>query len=211
MESNVCPICQHRFARPYNLKKHLETVHSVEKPNQKRYECPICHKNFTTNAYIKKHCQIVHCKNQDIISHVPSASVPLASTPVSASASASASVPLTSTSASVPDASTPVLPQTVEKIVEYLKERDEVLKERDEAIKERDEAIQKDILSLKQEIQQIKPSNNVLQVVCIGSNDNYLRMLTESMGDIAPAIEYIKQCALLEVKGDSHSWRKFIK
>ena len=28
-------------------------------------------------------------------------------------------------------------------------------------------------------------------------------MLTESMGDVAPAIEYIKQCALLEVKGDS--------
>ena len=56
---------------------------------------------------------------------------------------------------------------------------------------------------LKQEIQQIKPSNNVLQVVCIGSNDNYLQMLTEKMGDIVPAIEYIKQCALSDLKGDS--------
>ena len=56
---------------------------------------------------------------------------------------------------------------------------------------------------LKKEFQQIKPPNNVLQVVCIGGNDNYLQMLTESLGDVAPAIEYIKQCVLSDVNGDS--------
>jgi uncharacterized C2H2 Zn-finger protein len=47
-----------------------------------------------------------------------------------------------------------------------------------------------------------KPVNQVLQVICVTNNDNYLDMLTERMGDLGEAIEYIKDCALADVTGD---------
>ena len=57
-----------------------------------------------------------------------------------------------------------------------------------------------------QEIQQLKQQphiiNNVLQVVCITQNDNYLDMLTEELGDFNKALEYIKSCALGHINGD---------
>ena len=178
--SYCCPICQHQFTRAYDLKRHTVTIHEEGKPNLKIYECPICHKTFKTSYYAKKHCQPAREK--------PTTSVPVPET----------------------------IPST-EKIVEYLKERDDQLVERitksldarvTESLNTRDETLKKEVMTevkteVKKELEQIKPSNNVLQVVCIGSNDNYLQMLTESMGDVAPAIEYIKQCVLSDVNGDS--------
>lgn len=43
--------------------------------------------------------------------------------------------------------------------------------------------------------------NNILQVVCVGPNDNYLDMLTDQCG-FAQALEYIKGCALSDINGD---------
>lgn len=43
--------------------------------------------------------------------------------------------------------------------------------------------------------------NNVLQVLCVSSNDNYLDMLTEQVG-FDKALGFIKDCALSEVSGD---------
>jgi hypothetical protein len=49
-----------------------------------------------------------------------------------------------------------------------------------------------------------KPSinNQILQVVCIGNNDNYLDMLTERFSNFDRALEYIKDCALSSLTGD---------
>lgn len=54
------------------------------------------------------------------------------------------------------------------------------------------------------EMQENKPQihNNVLNVICVTGNDNYLDMLTERMGDFGEAIEYIKDCALSDISGD---------
>jgi hypothetical protein len=47
------------------------------------------------------------------------------------------------------------------------------------------------------------PTNtNVLQIVCVTPTDNYLDLLTASMGDFNQAIEYIKECALSDLSGD---------
>jgi len=46
------------------------------------------------------------------------------------------------------------------------------------------------------------PVNQVLQVICITNDDNYLEMLTHRMGNFDQAIEYIKDCALSNVSGD---------
>jgi hypothetical protein len=81
--------------------------------------------------------------------------------------------------------------ETVEtnKQIEALEKRIETLKEQ----------TTKEIADLKQ-----KPNNvgQVLQVICISSQDNYLDMLTSRLGDIDQAIEYIKDCALSNVTGD---------
>lgn len=60
-----------------------------------------------------------------------------------------------------------------------------------------------------QQIEQLKENpptinqiNNVLQVVCVTQNDNYLDILTEQLGDFNKALEYIKNCALANINGD---------
>ena len=47
-----------------------------------------------------------------------------------------------------------------------------------------------------------KVINNNLQIVCVGSTDNYLDMLTEQWGSFDRALEYIKDCALSRLTGD---------
>jgi hypothetical protein len=44
--------------------------------------------------------------------------------------------------------------------------------------------------------------NQVLQVMCIGQNDNYLDMLTQKWDNFDRAITYIKDCALSDLVGD---------
>ena len=45
-------------------------------------------------------------------------------------------------------------------------------------------------------------NNQILQVICIGQNDNYLDMLTEHWGSFDRALDYIKECALSNLIGD---------
>ena len=61
------------------------------------------------------------------------------------------------------------------------------------------EKIAQDVAELKE-----KPNvtNNNLQVICVGSQDNYLDMLTERLGNFTKALECIKDCALSNLTGD---------
>jgi hypothetical protein len=54
------------------------------------------------------------------------------------------------------------------------------------------------------EIQENKPiiSQNILNVICVKNNDNYLDVLTERTGNFEQAIDYIKDCALSDLTGD---------
>ncbi len=61
---------------------------------------------------------------------------------------------------------------------------------------------QHQINELKQQNTIIEQHNqNILQVVCVGSNDNYLDMLTEELG-FDKALGFIKNCALSQLSGD---------
>ena len=44
--------------------------------------------------------------------------------------------------------------------------------------------------------------NNILQVLCVGKDDNYLDMLTEKWGDYDRALKFVQNCALTDVRGD---------
>ena len=45
-------------------------------------------------------------------------------------------------------------------------------------------------------------NNQILQVICIGNDDNYLDMLTQQWNNFDQALEYIKGCALSQLSGD---------
>ena len=190
--SHICPTCQYQFTRSYDLRRHIEAIHNRVKAPAKIHECTLCHKIFSSKSNLNRHRRAFH--NDPSQTSTFSTTLP--------------NVPNVPNTPDVPNApNAPDVPNApvAEKIAEYVIERiNQSLIDRNEAFKkEVDARVDARVTDLKQEIQQIKPSNNVLQVVCIGSNDNYLQMLTEKMGDIVPAIEYIKQCALSDINGDS--------
>jgi hypothetical protein len=47
-----------------------------------------------------------------------------------------------------------------------------------------------------------KHKHNHLQIVCVTSDDNYLDMLTDSLGDFGKALQYVKSCGLADINGD---------
>ena len=61
------------------------------------------------------------------------------------------------------------------------------------------ETLERELAELKE---QPRVNNQILQVVCIGNNDNYLDILTKQWGDFNKALEYIKDCALSSLVGD---------
>jgi len=70
------------------------------------------------------------------------------------------------------------------------------------------ENVRKEFITLKNEFEKFKNdrkivnNQNILQVLCIRSNDNYLDMLTDQCGDFHQALEFIKDCALSSISGD---------
>ena len=58
-------------------------------------------------------------------------------------------------------------------------------------------------------IQSVTQNNqNILQVLCIKSDDNYLDMLTSQWGDFHQALDFIKDCALSSLSGDCKLLKK---
>ncbi len=69
-----------------------------------------------------------------------------------------------------------------------------------EKIKELEKKLEDNYIELKYKSSNIH--NNILQVVCVGGNQNYLDMLTEQFGDYDKALNFIKDCALSHLSGD---------
>lgn len=67
-------------------------------------------------------------------------------------------------------------------------------------IKELEDKLENNYTELKDKSSNVH--NNILQVVCVGNNQNYLDMLTEQWGDYDRALNFIKDCALSHLTGD---------
>jgi DNA-binding transcriptional MerR regulator len=78
-------------------------------------------------------------------------------------------------------------------------EKSQVLEKQSQILEKKSQVLEKKIAELSE-----KPliTNQILQVVCVGNNDNYLDMLTKEFNDCDKAIEYIKDCALSHIRGD---------
>lgn len=61
--------------------------------------------------------------------------------------------------------------------------------------------LQEEVAELKKTVTVNNINNQVLQVICVSNNDNYLDMLTQSWG-FDKALQYITNCALSDLSGD---------
>jgi hypothetical protein len=87
------------------------------------------------------------------------------------------------------------------KLLKLIEEQTQQIKELKENQITSNQNIEKQIEQLKEK-PNVVVNNNVLNVVCMTPNDNYLDMLTTNLGDFNKALEYIKSCALSHIKGD---------
>jgi hypothetical protein len=105
------------------------------------------------------------------------------------------------------------LKEEILKMKQQLDDKDKQLKEIKSEIKreqqdfgsiilDKFEKQEKQIIELKEKTTINNVNNQVLQVVCVSSNDNYLDMLTEKLNNFDKALEYIKDCALSSLSGD---------
>lgn len=67
----------------------------------------------------------------------------------------------------------------------------------------------KEVQVLKDAFEQLKNqpttqinNQNILQVLCVKSSENYLDLLTDQCGDFHQALEFVKDCALSNLSGD---------
>ena len=75
------------------------------------------------------------------------------------------------------------------------------LRELETKFNHRFQELEKENQRLEELAREPRIQNNILQVVCVGPNDNYLDMLTDHCG-FAQALEYVKACALSDINGD---------
>lgn len=90
--------------------------------------------------------------------------------------------------------------QTLISKIDRLAENNEKLKSELAENNERLKSELKEQISI--ELKNKSPTNQILNVICVTNHDNYLDMLTNSIGDFEQAIDYIKDCALSDLIGD---------
>lgn len=181
----ICTLCQKGFTRAYSLKVHCDTVHSPER--ETTYRCDRCSKTFLRLYNMRKHQENVHGITQ--ISTIGNEK----------------SISMLISKIDKLEKNNALLKSELE---EKLKsELDEKLKSESDKHEEANQKIIQTIAELK-----TKPiANNVLQIVCVTNNDNYLDMLTDQIGNFDQAIDYIKECALSDLNGDCKLIEKIYK
>ncbi|KAI9242007.1 MAG: hypothetical protein BYD32DRAFT_404696 [Podila humilis] len=61
---HVCPVCQRRFTRPFNLRSHIMT-HSTLRP----FPCDQCHWKFTRQHDLLRHKKAKHPESMGVVAN----------------------------------------------------------------------------------------------------------------------------------------------
>ena len=94
------------------------------------------------------------------------------------------------------------IPASVRKKMAQLESEIDKLKHDDKKMDLIQSEIQSDIEKLKKVTPTNLINNNILQVLCVSTNDNYLKILNDKWGDHDRAIGFINSCALSKQNGD---------
>jgi hypothetical protein len=177
-----CPLCKQNFSRQQRLESHLNRKTPCTEPENVP-KITISDKNIKLrqNIILCQYCKKTFARKDNLVRHQKDFCYQ----------KPESSFDKTTTETVYDDYKTSTN-RELEKQIAELKENSE------KQMAELKEKLEKQMAELKE-----KPmiSNQILQVVCITSNDNYLDMLTEEWG-FDRAIEYIKDCALANLTGD---------
>ena len=196
----ICPHCKKKFARPYNLERHIENnrCKQLKENNPIHFEkkMKLLEKQLTE---LKIECQNFQskpkCQNTTNSISLPVSDPAVANTVDSFMKS---SIHNGFFEGDVPHSENYV--QLREKDYTLTGSYDNNSITDDTALPvEKMKQLEDRIATLEA---QPRVSNQILQVISIGCTDNYLDMLTEKWGDFDKALEYIKDCALSSLTGD---------
>jgi uncharacterized C2H2 Zn-finger protein len=167
-----CRLCGMIFARQTTLSKHIIDMHPKE---TLKFQCDRCGKGFTRKYTLQRHQQTVCVSTLQPQPQPQPQSQP----------QPQPQIQLQSQSM--------VHEEPYINLVSKIRELETKLE--DQQASER---------QLETKIDQLKERQvgNILQVICISNNDNYLDMLTHRLGNLNQAIDYIKDCALSDLAGD---------
>ncbi len=187
---NQCSRCFDKFTSKRRLLSHMELQTECHLKN-KNFNCTLCQKKFTSKSYLNKHME----KHQSSKKIFP--------------------IKLKLKTDSVDSQADPTIVeligrQMIELIEKQNAEQNQKIVEQNQKLVD---LIEKQNIENNQKIAEIiekrpigaKNINNInnnLQIICVGSNDNFLDMLTQQWGDFNKALEYIKDCALSSLSGD---------
>jgi hypothetical protein len=201
----LCLICDKKFTRHDNLKRHIDTIHQ-HVINGNAVLCPSCHKAFVNFISLIEHRESQNCfsspdSDKTIICSICGKSFNQITCLLRHTKTfcmknnpemSVSNPPITEQHSTSPPMDLPI--DTPEIKEESQHQISDVTATQLEAR----------IDQLSNEIKELKHNNTShnLQIVCVGNKDNYLDMLTGQMGDFDQALEYIKDCALSELTGD---------
>ncbi len=193
-DKNKCPKCDKCFTRLSTLKSHLEMKPDcLAKIN--KLVCNICQKKFCRKIYLDKHKQKhlnVSSKQLKVIKPVP-----IKLKMKTDDQSICVEIDTNDQSKAVDVFIMGHIIEQNQKLTELIGQQNQKI---DQLIKKQNQLTEKQN-QLTEKPSNIINNNNNLQIICIGTNDNYLDMLSERVGfDIA--LEYIKDCALSNLTGD---------
>lgn len=185
---NQCPKCLNIFSSKRRLLSHLEFQTECH-IKVKKFICQFCQKKFTTKSYLNKHRE-KHKEDQIEIKPV---------------------FPIKLKLKTDKNLLEERMIEQNQKMVELIgkqmaeligKQMSELIeKQNDEQNHRMAEFIEKKNKLIEKPTNITNNISNNLQIICIGSKDNYLDMLTQQWG-FEHALEYIKDCALSNLTGD---------
>ncbi len=184
---HTCQICQKQFKYPHHLKSHL----SKKKP------CILKKKNVMDDC-VCQYCQKEFARKDSLEAHLKNKRCPFAPTESSQILFPKKVVVLKQKTDNLDARLTSTLLEMLGKIEQKIDNKDDSLTS---TLLEKIEKIEKEMGEMKKNEGKCSINNN-LQIICVGSRDNYLDMLTQQWQDFNKALEYIKNCALSGLVGD---------
>ena len=172
--SYTCPKCLHNFSRSNRLQSHLNRkTPCVDVSTFKKQPDPV----------ICTYCQIIFATKDNLLAHLKNNKCP---------------------QFNIEEKLITLEKKLTEKdkqIAELIEKRP--VSDQSPTLTETVATLVKEMADLKTDIKENPRINNqILQVVCVGQNDNYLDMLTDQLGNFDKALEYITNCALSDLSGD---------
>jgi len=182
MNVNECPLCFHKYKNLEELQLHV-----IECRNKKKsHTCQFCNKKFSRKYCLDRHLSQNRCRVAQGFVITNGQKLQLKKKIVSK---------VSELEKQLAEKDKQIAELKNNETLERLEKMEKRLDEKDQEMEQN----KKEIAELKENP---RISNQILQVVCIGNNDNYLDMLTTEWNSFDKALEYIKDCALSSLTGD---------